>query len=405
MKRLIAMLLVLLFALPAMAQASADPEQITEVTGRTFEGSGYDTPEDAVLAYLDGLNQGDVTAMLSTFAYESYVAHVNPDYYVQRLKAFRIDSIACLPLTDDFSRSLMLNARYGEITDQLRYLYVVSATNYDGNITVIRDAEAYRELMSQFENSPMSSWIGNVDFVEWLEPAALDELYSNSINIANIGWDAAVCGAEDMAILAAHIRLNGEDAIQTMSCVRYDGRWFNLSLSNRLSIVLNMSDYSAGLIYTAHNGEDGQSDEPDPQSLLAAYDVTSVDSESGALLSSLQNSDLGGTSWQLTSTNEAALTVLDTKEGIRDMSDPAVYGQLHFMSCGAAYLGLRVSQALSGNEVYDAGFYAMAWSDQNGTPVINGGYIAEYAQFTRNGDELVLSSEDGTTMTFSKVGN
>ena len=70
MKKPIVFLLILALACSFLPFAAAE-------SGR-LEGAGYDTPEEALLAYIDALNRGDVGGMLSTFALESYVEHADP---------------------------------------------------------------------------------------------------------------------------------------------------------------------------------------------------------------------------------------------------------------------------------------------------------------------------------------
>ena len=52
MQKLMALMLVLALLVPAALAET------------THEGAGYDSPEDAVLAYIEALNRGDVDDML-----------------------------------------------------------------------------------------------------------------------------------------------------------------------------------------------------------------------------------------------------------------------------------------------------------------------------------------------------
>ena len=83
MKKLFVCLLALLLTIPALAEASdalrprrdeavEDAPDVT-LAGLRFEGEGYESPEEAVAAYLEAMRNGDVAGMLSTFAIETYV--------------------------------------------------------------------------------------------------------------------------------------------------------------------------------------------------------------------------------------------------------------------------------------------------------------------------------------------
>ena len=53
-----------------------------------MEGPGYDSPEEAVTAYLEAMKKGDARGMLSTFAIETYVAEMDAQAYLERMWAF-----------------------------------------------------------------------------------------------------------------------------------------------------------------------------------------------------------------------------------------------------------------------------------------------------------------------------
>ena len=89
MKKVLAILLAVLLLAPALACAEelAVPS-LSQSTAIKLEGSGFHTPEEAVLAYLEGLNRGDATEMLSTFAIESYVDNMDAENYLSRARSY-----------------------------------------------------------------------------------------------------------------------------------------------------------------------------------------------------------------------------------------------------------------------------------------------------------------------------
>ena len=118
---------------PDSAQAT-DTAPATEdagVAGR-LEGNGYDSPEDAVLAYIEALNRGDVGGMLSTFALESYVEHADPSVQINVRGFFLTHDLLSIPCPDDYSRSLVLHARYGSLATSLLQSVVECAAKLDG---------------------------------------------------------------------------------------------------------------------------------------------------------------------------------------------------------------------------------------------------------------------------------
>lgn len=72
-------------------------EEAADGSAHAFEGSGFDSPEEAVTAYLEAMQEGDVQGMLSTFAIETYVDNVDAQTYLTRMGAFVPDDQEACP--------------------------------------------------------------------------------------------------------------------------------------------------------------------------------------------------------------------------------------------------------------------------------------------------------------------
>lgn len=71
-----------------MECGAARPRVSTPETEFMCEGAGFDSPYDAVQSYIDALNAGDVSAMLSTFAIETYVDNMDAAEAIDRIILF-----------------------------------------------------------------------------------------------------------------------------------------------------------------------------------------------------------------------------------------------------------------------------------------------------------------------------
>ena len=98
--------------------------------GERTEGSGYDTPEEAVSAYVEGLCSNDVEAMMKACAVESYAENYNLESFVERLNALPGSiSLLYLPDTGELSEGINTGHRKGELYDMIKgqYLTLTSA--------------------------------------------------------------------------------------------------------------------------------------------------------------------------------------------------------------------------------------------------------------------------------------
>ena len=368
-----------------------------------LEGPGYETPEEAVLAYLEGMNNGNATEMLSTFALESYVEHVDPLSYVTRLGSFQPYKVSGLPLNSNYAKTIMLNVRYGDLARQLFYQYTERTAHLDGQSLILTEASEIEELLDQFKNSPVDMWLGRVEFVEWVNPSALSDVFLTSVNLCNIAIQMACAGADDYTVLAAHIRLNGVDAIQTMGCIKYGDRWYNLDFNNNIAFLLRLDGFSAGLLYPDEGGD------WDVKGMLAM--ATEQDPEASQIMESWENSDLLGTSWALTSLNDANVNVVASSDGIREATESCVYAKLRFMHYGGAIADVRFSPTLDSEIAagYSYIITAAVWVDMGGKLQIgeSRGLKAKIdisdADCIINNDTLVIKWGEGMQATFQRI--
>ena len=391
MKRFLCVLLILALLVPAALAES----------GAKLEGPGYDTPEAAVLAYLDGLNAGDAQAMLSTFAYESLADHANPRAFLERMQTFIYNYTNAVPLTGDYARSLMTSARYGKLAGYLANQFIELSAHLEGKNEILRDSAAIDALMDKFDQSPVNGWQGHVEFVRWISPAALTDKYALPQNMMNIALQTEYAGADDVAELAAQVRLNGVDAVQGMQCVRYGDRWYNLDMFTILSAILGLDSFSAGMAFPK--------DEDEANALRTALNP-SANFEQQTLLTLCASSALAGTRWQLSSLNGADAVVAEAAEAAASGAN-AVYGELRIHRTGGALVNLRFSADLADALGADGGRakVALAWADVLGTLGLRGARAwhlelsVDDMQLRRNGDTLVFTLDNGIEAVFRQM--
>jgi hypothetical protein len=57
------------------------------------------------------------------------------------------------------------------------------------------------------------------------------------------------CGADELAERVAKLDIDGSEAIQFMSCVRYGDRWYNRTPMSILAMIAGTETYSGGLVW------------------------------------------------------------------------------------------------------------------------------------------------------------
>lgn len=391
MKRLMAILLGLMLLLSV---ASAETRH---------EGTGYDTPEDAVLAYVEALNRGDVDDMLATFALESFADHCDPDAFLVRMRAFNPATIGGVPVNGAYARSLLVNARYAQIANVLMQQYMEISAALEGMMVPLEDSEARAEMEARFANSPLNAWAGNAQFVNWINPALVEEKIALPMNLANSTLQTAYYGADDIDWKVAHLTLGGAQAVLFMQCVKYGDRWYNGELSGLPGAILGLPFNSAGMVV------EGVTDYGVDLSALNNPLALLTQTEGTRLFNANAKSDLAGTRWQLERVEGADVAVKADAGAAAQDGGRGAWVELHFTRLGAL-LDTRLSPELAqAMEVDTRVLTGMAWRESNGALEVlmlnwrGAGIDTEGCRLERSGDALTLTTGNGIALVFRRI--
>ena len=220
----------------------------------SLEGPGYDSPEEAVTAYLEAMKNGDAEGMLSTFAIETYVAEMDAQAYLERLRSFS-PTTGSMPLGGDYQRQVAVAVRYGQLANILAYQWMLYSWpegyeefGYAVNLSEDGAVEAF--LAGLAENDAAARWQG-MEVVGFVEPVELSDRYLNEGNQQNIARQAASYGCDELVSVVAKLDIGGEEWYQCMDVARYGGKWYNLSFVGYIGHLLGLSIYSGGLVPAA----------------------------------------------------------------------------------------------------------------------------------------------------------
>lgn len=215
------------------------------------EGAGYDSAEEAVEAYIDALCEGDVAAMLSTFAVETYI-----DSYDTKAGLSFVG--AWLPATvsdgsyeiigSDYERQLRCLERQAYLSQRLHgQLLTYSAffgngiDSFDIGAPVPFEKESDVEaFLDAYRESAFGKMLPEMKLTGFADPAALSEPYGSEANQKHLQKRRDILGCDEYKSIAARVALNGEDWLLTMDCASYQGRWYNINPAGNLANLLGI---------------------------------------------------------------------------------------------------------------------------------------------------------------------
>lgn len=222
----------------------------------TFEGSGYDTPQEAVLAYIDAMRENDVAGMISTFAIETMVDHIDTYAYLDRIRMAHPISWQTFPLENNYTIQLAVYQRLTEIIKglaQQNITYSSRGTEYAEafaeNASVrLESVEDVDSFIAEMSSDRFVSALQTCEFVEWIDSNALSELYNNEKNQENIDRTRKCYGMDEICHLNASLRMGGKDWLLFMECGRYGDKWYNSSLAGNVALLYGLNSYAGGLL-------------------------------------------------------------------------------------------------------------------------------------------------------------
>jgi len=221
---------------------------------KTLEGPGFSTPEDAAKAYLTGLRDQDINAMISAFAIESYVDNYDFEASVERIQTYQMYADIFLPNTSDYTVQLNIAARRNQITRLINMQYMLYNTPEELNdgtpVTFSKDdTAAIQDFVAKFEQDTNNYIFEDLEITGTVPPEDLAEAYMDERNQQNIAKQAVTFGADadDVVNVAITFEADGQTWVFCPQLVRYDSKWYIQSSQGNLAVLLNMSAYTGGI--------------------------------------------------------------------------------------------------------------------------------------------------------------
>jgi len=256
---------ILTGAIPALAVAAAILlgslfGLIPRVGGAKIEGNGFDTPEKAVEAYLTGLRDGDIGAMVSAFAIESYKENYDIEAYLERTHVYTVGNITTtLPIPNEgvFLTGLNAHMRESQIITGIYHSILncafpdASYPGTDGVIVDLRDSADLRKFLKKLNDTSGVEKLSKLKIEEVFDAddfADVSAVYSSSSMQEGIEKLEETAGGE-LADLLAVCDVGGGTYIFSCTAVRYNksGKWYLYSFGGNFAALCGIGyDWTIG---------------------------------------------------------------------------------------------------------------------------------------------------------------
>lgn len=232
------------FELPFGKKTSA--EEVAD----TMEGEGFDTPEAAAIAYLEGFRDEDVNRMISTFAIETYVQNYDFEALLERVGVYTLAMDVRMPNSNEYSTDLNIQVRRNQIANSIvnQYLVLCGTEGMEGQIVRISEDGGASKFAAGMDRAMNRISLENLEILGFIPPKAASERYSSGSNRENLRKSAAICGADKRVSVIAAFQIGRKKYMQSFDALEYNGKWYIAQLGGNVGSLMGLSVMQNGLV-------------------------------------------------------------------------------------------------------------------------------------------------------------
>ena len=189
--------------------------------------TGFDSPEDAVVAYLEGLRDSSFDRMLGAFAVETYVEHFNLEAYLERLRVYHLH-VAPLPDANELTTAMNTEMRRGDVVREIRAQYLIlTQSELESTLIPLQIEEGGAgDFIREFSGLLNAPELHTLEILGFIPPENISEIYASEQNQENKARNAQFLGADRLVSRIAVFELDGNKYLLFVEAVSYDDRWY-----------------------------------------------------------------------------------------------------------------------------------------------------------------------------------
>ena len=229
-----------------LTAGEAEPQGVDPKQGR------FAAPEDAVLRYVGGLKARDLDMMLSAFDWETLAGHATLENYLAYLQSYSPASVPLFPNDDGMMSSVNAGLMKAGVVRLVCYSLLDFATidSEDGNTpraaaqgySVTVKPENQADFVARFDAERVNS-LARIADVQLLAPEVVYPKYLSENTAKIIERNRVRYGADELREYAVTFTIDGETFVFFPLCARYGETWTMVSPGGILSAMLGVDSY------------------------------------------------------------------------------------------------------------------------------------------------------------------
>jgi len=215
-----------------------------------FEGEGFASPEEAITAYAEAMSAGDVKAMLSTFAIESFVERYDVEERAEALRSYMpYQNETALPENGEYVYQVNVYSHLTALIPQIRNGYY-TLIGMEESVPAYRiqkdDADGtLKKLMKQLKFDGFDETLAKMEIGDVLD---VDDFDCDEGMLERIYQNYSYMNLDELQDLAIEVTFDGEDFCLFMLTAEIDGKWYNITPMSPMAIMQSLASTSGGIM-------------------------------------------------------------------------------------------------------------------------------------------------------------
>jgi len=230
---------------PEPDETESQPEAATTDALPTGN-AGFDTPEAAIRAYLEGLRDSDLDRMISAFAVERSAENLDFEAYVEWLQIYTPEM--GMPNVNELVTAMNVETRRAHVVDMItqQYFLLCFPERDMAETQTVEDASTFTSQFTEALNAPD---LQTLELLGFIPPELLDvdERYASEGNQEHIALLVEIAGADQLESRVAVFELNGNKHLLFVETINYGGEWFVGQFGGGLSRALGFPPFMQGI--------------------------------------------------------------------------------------------------------------------------------------------------------------
>ena len=219
-----------------------------------YEGKGFNSPEEAVRCYLDGLKNFDIERMLSAFAWETQVRHYQWEAFLKRIHVYLSTASLRIPSTNDFLFYANVHARRAEVVNEIyrsieEYIFQGSRHDISRPVPFRTDEEIENFLREYKAGSRRIEKLSKLSNIRFISPDSVtNNIFSSERNKKMLARRLEEYGADEITNPVAAADVEDEKLIFAPTVLRYGSKWYIVSLSSNVSVLMGINNRNSAFM-------------------------------------------------------------------------------------------------------------------------------------------------------------